>query len=391
MMAKRDHPVGATSAANATRSSSRKARRIMGITLTIAAAIILGFAIFLLLLSPGRIRPIVDANGQSPPKSLSEKKFVTINGVQHGMFIRSNDTAHPVLLFLHGGPGMPTYALEQKYPTGLEKYFTIVWWEQRGAGLSYSSDIPPETMTVQQMVDDTVAVTDHLRQRFGKDKIYLMGHSWGSFIGIQAAAQAPDRYLAYIGVGQLTHQLESERLAYEYMMKTSKQQGNSDMMRKLEAAPFEKKIPLPEPYMALRDEAMHTLGVGTTRDMRSVISGIFVPTWLDPEYTVLEKINIWRGKWSASSKELWNQVLKTDLTVKVTKLDIPVYFLHGKYDYTTSYMLAKTYLQQLQAPVKGFYTFENSAHSPQFEEPERTREILTKDVLTGATQLSDTI
>jgi pimeloyl-ACP methyl ester carboxylesterase len=380
---------GLESAGRTTHSSIQKAGRIMGIFATTLTLIILIFVGLLLFWSPGKVRPVVDANGNSIANSLSEKIHVNINGVQQGMFIRSVDTAHPVLLFLHGGPAMPTYALEQRYPTGLEKDFTIVWWEQRGAGLSYSSDIPPETMTVQQMVDDTVAVTDYLRQRFGKEKIYLMGHSWGSFIGIQAAAQAPDRYFAYIGVGQLINQLESERLAYEYMLKTSRQQGNADMVRKLEAAPFEKTVPLPEPYMALRDEAMHTLGVGTTRDMRSVISGIFLPTWMDPEYTLLEKINIWRGKWSVSSKQLWNQVLKTDITVKVPKLDVPVYFLQGRYDYTTSYALAKAYLQQLEAPLKGFYTFENSAHSPQFEEPERTRMILTKDVLTGATNFSD--
>ncbi len=361
----------------------------MGIVLVIAAAVIVGFAGLLLIWSPGTPRPVLDARGNPVANSISEKTFVTINGIEQGMFIRSADTAHPVLLFLHGGPGMPTYALEQRYPTGLEQDFTIVWWEQRGAGLSFSAGIAPETMTVQQIVDDTVAVTDYLRQRFGKDKIYLMGHSWGSFIGIQAAAQAPDRFHAYIGVGQLTNQLESERLAYDYMFKISQEQGNADMLRKLEAAPFEMTVPLPEPYMALRDEAMHTLGVGTTRDMRSVISGMFLPTWMDREYTLLEKINIWRGKWSASSSQLWNQVLKTDINVAVPKLEIPVYVLLGKYDYTTSYALAKAYFHKLEAPLKGFYTYENSAHSPIFEEPERTREILSKDVLTGATSLSD--
>jgi pimeloyl-ACP methyl ester carboxylesterase len=361
----------------------------MGMIATALILIALIFAGLMLFLSPGKVRPVVDAAGNPLPNSISEKAFVTIKGVEQGMFIRSADTAHPVLLFLHGGPGMPTYALEQKYPTGLEKDFTIVWWEQRGAGISYSTDIPPETMTVQQMIDDTVGVADYLHTRFGKDKIYLMGHSWGSFIGIQAAAQAPKRFHAYIGVGQLTNQLESERLAYDYMLKLSREQGNTDMVRKLEAAPFERCVPLPKAYMALRDEAMHGLGVGTTRDMRSVISGIFVPTWMDREYTLLEKFNIWRGKWSVSAKQLWNEVLQTDITVKVPQLEIPVYFLVGRHDYTTSYVLAKAYLQQLDAPLKGFYTFENSAHSPQFEEPERTREILMKDVLTRTTNLAD--
>ena len=238
--------------------------------------------------------------------SLVEKVHASINGVEQGMFIRSRDAAHPVLLYLHGGPGMPTYFLNRKYPTGLEEDFTAVWWEQRGAGLSYNPKIPPETMTVEQFIADTLAVTDYLRSRFGKEKIYLMGHSWGSFIGIQAAARAPERYCAYIGVAQMTNQLQSETLAYEHMLQLAKETGNTRLVRKLEAAPPTATAPLPDAYMALRDEAMHSLGVGTTHDMKSVVTGVFLPTWQNPEYTLREKLNIWRGKWSPSSKQLWN-------------------------------------------------------------------------------------
>jgi pimeloyl-ACP methyl ester carboxylesterase len=359
------------------------------VLIVLLASIAVAFGL-LLFWSHGKVRPILYAQGNPVPNSISEKIHVTINGVEQGMFVRSADAAHPILLFVHGGPAMPTYFLDQRYPTGLEQDFTVVWWEQRGAGLSYSSDIPPETMTIAQIVDDTVAVADYLRARFGKDKIYLMGHSWGSFIGIQAAAKAPDRFHAYIGVGQITNQLESERLAYAHMLKECELQQNTEMCKKLKAAPFEMTVPLPKPYMALRDSAMHTLGVGTTQDMRSVISGMFLPTWLSREYTLGEKINIWRGKWSANSVKLWNQVLLTDVRVKVPKLEIPAFFLHGRHDYTTSYDLAKAYVERLEAPVKGFYTYENSAHSPVFEEAEHTREILLKDVLSGAARLKDT-
>lgn len=351
-------------------------------------SITMGFGL-LLFCSPGKVRQILDARGNPVPNSISEKIHVNINGVEQGMFVRSANAEHPVLLFVHGGPAMPTYFLDQRYPTGLEQDFTVVWWEQRGAGISYSSDIPRETMTVQQIVDDTVAVADYLRGRFGKDKIYLMGHSWGSFIGIQAAAKAPDRFHAYIGVGQITNQLESERLAYEYMLKECELQRNPKMGKKLKAAPFKMTVPLPKPYMATRDTAMHGLGVGTTRDMRSVISGIFIPTWLDREYTLGEKLNIWRGKWSANSAKLWDQALATDVRIKIPKLEIPAYFLHGRHDYTTSYALAKAYAKQLKAPLKGFYTYENSAHSPIFEEAEKTRAILNKDVFTGSNGLRD--
>ena len=119
----------------------------------------------LLLISPGKPQPFVDENGSPLAGSISEKVFININGVEQGMFIKSKDVSHPVLLYLHGG--MPDYFLTDKYPTGLEEDFTIVWWEQRGSGISYSADIPPETMTLEQMIFDTIAVTNYLRKRFG--------------------------------------------------------------------------------------------------------------------------------------------------------------------------------------------------------------------------------
>ncbi|MCB9036458.1 MAG: alpha/beta hydrolase [Lewinellaceae bacterium] len=130
------------------------------------------------------------------PGSISEKIYVNINGVEQGMFIKSKDATRPVLLFLHGG--IPVYFLTKKYPTGLEDYFTVVWWEQRGSGLSYSSNIPPESLTLEQMISDTKEVTNYLRKRLGQDKIYLMAHSGGTFIGMHVAARAPELYHAYI-------------------------------------------------------------------------------------------------------------------------------------------------------------------------------------------------
>jgi pimeloyl-ACP methyl ester carboxylesterase len=319
---------------------------------------------------------------------LSEKICVDINGVKQGMFIKSRDISHPVLLFLHGGPGMPEYFLTQKYPTGLEEDFTTVWWDRRGAGLSYSPHIPRKTMTVEQSIADTLAITDYLRQRFGQEKIYLLAHSGGSFIGIQAAAQAPEFYYAYIGMSQMAHQIQSEKLAYDYMLQQFKQNGNTQMVRKLEKAPVTLSVPLPPAYAAVRDAAMHTLGVGTTRDIKSVVTGIFLPSWRFNEYTLREKINLWRGK-LFSHAILWDEMIATDLTQKVTALNLPVYFLHGRYDYTCSYDLAKAYFTQITAPLKGFYTFEQSAHSPIFEEPEKMRRILGEDVQASTNRLAD--
>jgi pimeloyl-ACP methyl ester carboxylesterase len=348
--------------------------------------IMLAFAA-LLLYSPGRSEPFLDKTGKPLAGSISEKTYVDINGVQQGMFIKSKNADNPVLLYLHGG--MPDYFLNNKYPTGLEDFFTMVWWEQRGSGLSYSSGISPETMTLNQMISDTKEVTNYLRRRFKKEKIYLMGHSGGTFIGIQVAAQAPELYYAYLGVAQMSDQLKSEKLAYEYMLKQFQKNGNVKMVRKLEKAPVTLTDGVPAEYRSFRDMAMHSLGIGTTHDMNSVISGIFFPSLACREYTMIEKKNLWLGKSRSGISILWADMLATDLTVKVPELKIPVYFFEGIYDYTVSSVLAKDYFEKIKAPVKGFYRFEKSAHSPLFEEPEKMQKILKEDVLTGFNNLTD--
>lgn len=336
----------------------------------------------LLRWSPGTTEPFLDAEGHRLPGSVSEKLSVPINGVQQGMVIRGQDASNPVLLWVHGGPGMPDYPLTQQHATDLEDLFTIVWWDQRGAGLSYASDIPPGTMTIEQFVDDTLAVTDYLRERFDQDQIYLLGHSWGSYIAIQAAAQAPERYRAYLGMAQMVHQLESEKTAYDYMLAAYAERGDNDMVRKLEAAPVTVPGGTPDAYLKVRDTAMHQLGIGTTHDMKSVITGIFLASWRFRGYTVSEKVKLWRGRAFSRSFGLWEQFIRIDLRQTIPALQIPVYFLEGKYDYTCVTSLAKDYFQQLQAPTKGFYVFDDSAHSPLLEEPREAHRIL-EDILTS--------
>jgi pimeloyl-ACP methyl ester carboxylesterase len=343
----------------------------------------------LLRLSPGTLAPFLGQDGKALAGSISEKRRVTINGVPQGMFIRGRDKSMPVLLFLHGGPAMPEFAISQNYPAVLEEQFVVCWWEQRGSGLSFRTDIPHGTLTEEQLVSDTIAMTNYLRARFAQDKIYLMAHSGGSFVGIQAAARAPDLYHAYIGVAQISRQLASEKLAYKYMVEQFAAAGNTKMVARLKAIPLPAMSTMPKAYYRLRDQAMHSLGVGTTHAMRSVVSGVFLPVMLSRAYTISEKVNLWRGKWSAATTDMWNEILATDLTAKVPKLDVPAYFISGVYDYTVSYVLAEAYLKHLQAPAKTFYAFAHSAHSPLFEEPEQFAQILRDDVLARTTTRAD--
>jgi pimeloyl-ACP methyl ester carboxylesterase len=243
-------------------------------------------------------------------------------------------------------------------------------------------------MTIAQMIADTVAVADHLRDRFGQDRSLLLGHSWGSFLGIQVAAAAPERFHAYIGVGQVSWQLRSEVMAREYLLDRYRAQGDRAMVRKIEAAPASLSDGLSKAWLRLRDTAMHGLRVGTTRDMTSVITGVFLPVWQCRAYTLQDKVAIWRGL-AFSRRHLWDDFIATDLTALVDTLDLPVYFFLGQNDFTANHTLARQFFDGISAPGKGFYTFENSAHGPVFEEPQRAREILGQDVLAGVNHLAD--
>ena len=360
----------------------------MTIALLFVAALLVAGLTWLFAVSPGRPAPVRNANGDVIPGSLSERVTVQIGGIPQSMIIQSVDSANPVLLFVHGGPGMTEFFMEQDYPTGLERHFTMVWWEQRGAGMSFSADIPPETMTMDQMISDTIEVADYLRDRFAQDRILLLGHSWGSYLGIQVAARAPDRFLAYVGMAQIVHQLRSEVMAHDYLLGAYRSRGDAGMVRRLEAAPVSMVDGLSPAWMRLRDAAMHGAGVGHTRDINSVITGVFLPVWRVRAYTVMDKINVWRGKlWSRPF--FWEELLRDDLGTRLTEFDVPVYFFVGQHDQTASPTLSRAYFDAIGAPVKGFYVFENSAHSPLFEEPERATEILLRNVLLGTNTLAD--
>jgi pimeloyl-ACP methyl ester carboxylesterase len=357
---------------------------VSGFLIALAVAIM---AVLLFWSRPGKPRPFLDGGGRPLPASISEKARVDINGFEQGMFLRAKDTARPVLLYLHGG--MPEYFLARRYPTGLESEFTVCWWEQRGAGLSYRPGMAPESLTVEQLVADTVALTNHLRGRFGQDRIYLMGHSGGSFLGMHALARAPELYHAYIGVAQMANQLKSEKRAYDYMLERCRSERRTALARKLEAAPVTLERGVPPAYLRVRDEAMHALGVGTVREMRSVFGGLFLVSLRNPDYTLTEKISMWRGKAAMGVSSMWKEMLATDLAEQVPGVDVPVYFLHGVHDYTCTYAEASAYFERLKAPLKGFYTFRASAHSPMFEEPARVMAILREDVLRGTNRLAD--
>ena len=348
---------------------------------------IIGFAVVAVLLllililfppSKGEIPQFYDENGEVIKNSISEKCYLEVGDGKLGMIIMGQDIRNPVLLVCGGGPGIPEYLLEDRYPSGLTDKFVVCYLEYRGTGLSYHSDIKAEDMTTEKYISDVVAVTGYLSERFGQEKIFLMGHSFGTYIAIKTVQQYPDYYNAYIAMAQNCNQTESEYLAYDYMKAQYEQLGNTKMVKKFEECPIREADEIYAKYFSssLRDTAMHELGVGTTKDMDSVITGIFLPSLRCRAYTWQERINIWKGKAISAQFPVVEDSVHFNAFNEVSSLQLPIYFFAGKDDYTCSYTLQYEYYNKIDAPIKKFYTFDNSAHSPIFEQPQEAQKLI---------------
>lgn len=347
-------------------------------TIVLLTVTVIVFFLGTLIICTSERPSIKHINSNVNEGSISEKIFLDINGSNQGLFIKSSNQNNPVLLYLHGG--MPDYFLTQKYPTGLEKYFTVVWWEQRGSGISFNKGLMTEKITTRVLIEDTKTLSKHLIKRFGTEKIYLMGHSGGTFPGIQVAAESPELFYAYIAVSQITNQLKSEKLAISYMALKYEQLKRKKTAEKLNNIDLSGDK-LPDSYLQIRDKSMHSLGIGTMREMKSIITGLFFQSLIFKEYTVCEKFKLWQAKKHGGVTTMWNEIITTDITAKIPELNIPVYFFHGIYDYTVSYQLALSYFEKIKAPEKKFFSFTQSAHSPIFEEPKKCCNIINEYIL----------
>ncbi len=347
------------------------------IVLLIVFAVLLCSVIVVFPPSNGHIPSLRDSSGKKVEGSIAEKCTIASDGCDIGMVILSENAENPVLLVCGGGPGIPEYLLEYMYPSVLPEFFTVCYFDYRGAGLSFDDNIAAEDMTTEICLEDVQLVTDYLRERFSQEKIYIMGHSFGSYIAINTVKNHPEKYTAYFAMSQCTNQLESEYMGYDYMRAQYEQMNNSAMVKKFDDCPIRESDEMYAKYFSssLRDKAMHELGVGTARNMKSVISGIFFPSLRCTAYTWGERINIWRGKARSNHFPVTADSTGFDVWEEVPSVQIPVYFFAGKYDYTCNFELQKKYYESLYAPKKEFYAFEESAHSPIFEEPDRAAEI----------------
>jgi pimeloyl-ACP methyl ester carboxylesterase len=310
---------------------------------------------------------------------IAERTQVATDDGNLDIILLSDDISNPVLMVCGGGPGIPQYLLESMYPSALPEVFTVCYWDYRGTGASYRSDTETE-MTTQRYIRDALAVTDYLSERFSSDRIFIMGHSFGTYLALKTVQAYPERYSCYIGMSQIVDQKQSEYLAFDYMKGQYEAAGNAKMVKRFGKYDIRASQQDYDDYFfsGLRDDAMHDLGVGTTRSMRSVISGIFFPSLRCTAYTQKERINIWRGKAASRNYPVTKDAIVFNAATDVPKLDVPVCFIAGKYDYTCCFSLQREYCEFIEAPEKTMYVFENSAHSPVYEEYEEGKRVLTE-------------
>ena len=327
--------------------------------------------------SPGVSETISDSDGNPVEGSISTIEKVTLGGQEQYIIIRGVDKSKPIMLFLHGGPGSPEVAFMKHYNPDIEDNYVMVYWEQRGAGKSFSKNIPPESMNLQQMISDTRELSEYLSDRFNQEKIFLMGHSWGSLLGILTVYHNPGLYHAFFGIGQVCHQFKGEQASYNWALDQAVARNDSKGINTLKNLNFPDSTESVDSwveYLMMERRYVNRYGGGTTRE----ISGMWPLVKIVMNsgiYTLDEKLNFMKSS-MFSLETMWLDVINTNLFNEIDSISVPVYIFQGKYDYTTPYPLASEFYQQLKAPQKGFFSFENSAHSPIMEEPKKFNSIL---------------
>lgn len=309
--------------------------------------------------------------GISGNNSISTLEQIEINGTGHEVMIRGADKRNPIVIFVHGGPGCSEIPYVRKYQDLLEQNFTIVHYDQRGSGKSYHFFEDYSALSSDLLVDDLLALTDYVTGKFGQEKVLLIGHSFGTYIGLKAANKAPDKFFAYIGIGQVGESLQSEQDSLEYSLKQAKLANNSRDVERLESlrASIEKgEIVTPRDILRKYGGAARLID-----DNMDYYKGFL----MSPEYNLLDVIRFLRGV-SVSQEILLAEETEHPITDLIDRLEIPCYFVMGKYDYMTSVRAAQQFYDQLEAPVKDFVLFDKSAHYPQFEEKELFAEWLNQ-------------
>jgi pimeloyl-ACP methyl ester carboxylesterase len=311
-------------------------------------------------------RPAGDMSGSTRPAGrIDTIERVGIGGIEQWISVRTRDASKPILLFLHGGPGTAQISFSRKSQRALEDDFVVVNWDQRGCGRSYRKGMNKADMTVERFVLDAEELVLTILARFGQPKLFLVGQSWGSAIGIKLCARRPDLIWGYIGAGQVVDMPRGESISYDFTLREAERLGNHKAVDQL------KKIGSP-PYRRLSDGGVqrHWLSKFHGATARGSMPGILVRHTSLRDTSPRQTVKLVLGA-MFSLRCLDAEFNKVSIRDQIPALEIPAVFCTGRRDYTTPHELVVEYCEALSAPSKEVVWFENSAHLPNLEEPDK--------------------
>ena len=325
-------------------------------------------------------KKIAESRAIHTPDGIEVLEPVTIGGIQQWIEIRGESVKNPILLFVHGGPGSAFMPIARGFQGPWEKYFTVVQWDQRGAGKTYSAnskEIQQRTMSMERMHADTLEVVNYLRHRFQRDKIFVLGHSWGSILGLQLAHDHPELLYAYIGVGQATNSWQNEEVLYTDTLEQARRTGNKEAIQQLMSiAPYPSANVTFQQIRIVRQWSGTLIGPSGADDSFLSLKTIF----LAPEYSLVNDVDWLRGQ-LFSVDMLLPELSKINFDALGYDYRVPVFFLEGRRDPYTPSTVAKEYFDKMHAPEKEFVWFEKSGHFPFVEEASEFTGVLTQKVL----------
>ena len=306
---------------------------------------------------------------------------IPVGGTHQWISVRGRDRANPILLMIHGGPASPEMPTSWYFQSGWEDYFTVVQWDQRGAGKSYNSNDPraiKPTLSLERITQDAAEVLQYLRTRYHKPKIFVLGHSWGSLVGLSLARQHPEWLYAYVGMGQVISARDDEKVGYEETLRRAEETGDAQAVSELKSiAPY----PNPDgsvPLDKLNTERKWSVKLGGLSWGRQGLSYYYALTEFSPEYSDGDIAAAGKGS-TLSLAPLMKDLMAFDLS-NVTEWRCPIILFEGRHDFTTPSAVAARWIEKVHAPAKKLVWFDNSAHMVMVEEPGRMLVHLVEDV-----------
>jgi pimeloyl-ACP methyl ester carboxylesterase len=349
-----------------------------GFTVRVVLVEVTGFAaITLLAIFASQIfastPPILDVNGKPLPNSIAVLEKVKLGDSDQWISIRGKDARNPVLLFLAGGPGGTQLVTARRALAGLEDHFVVVNWEQPGSGKSFDA-VDRSKLTPDRYILDAHELVLNLRQRFGKEKVYVLGESWGSALGIMVVQRYPELFQAFIGTGQMVAFLENDQICYDFALRLAQERSDTKQVTKL-------KQQGPPPYygnnVALKSATYLTETFNYMNKNPAIANPGFntLQDLAGSEYGLYDKLNFVRGlldTFGVVYPQLWD----VDFRKQATRLEVPVYFLIGRHDVNAPPQLTEEYFKLLTAPRKKLIWFEHSGHSPWMNESNKFVDVL---------------